>query len=371
MNIHYVSGSRADFGLMKSCLEMIDQHDLFELEIIVTGQHLLSEYGNTVSEIADSGFRISKEIPVELSGHDRHQMGIALAEELKGFLEHWQSSRPDLVMVLGDRGEMVAAALAAFHLGIPVGHLHGGERSASLDEVFRHVITKLSTWHFPATSDSAKRIRQLGESSDRIFQIGAPGLVDLSDFKPQTAAVVRGLKGSMEQPLAVVVYHPSVGEVKALGVKEVVQTLLDKGFCVAALLPNSDAGGAKVAIELSELSSEQVQLLTHLEREQYLNLVSYADLLVGNSSSGIIESASLGTACINLGERQRLRERNVNVVDCLDIDSLSDAINQAVDIQPPFENLYGDGCADSKLINALLRIKERPLDGIKIFEDVD
>jgi len=371
MKIHYVSGSRADFGLMKSCLAMVDQHDLFTLEIIVTGQHLLSEYGNTISEIADSGFTISKEIPVELSGQDRQQMGIALAQELKGFLEHWQSSRPDLVMVLGDRGEMVAAALAAFHLGIPVGHLHGGERSASLDEVFRHVITKLSTWHFPATSESARRIRQLGESSSRIFQIGAPGLVDLSGFRPQPTAVLEKLTLLMGQPLAVLVYHPSVGEARVVSVTEVVQKLLGKGFCIAALLPNSDAGAAKVASKLSELTSSRMQVFTHLEREQYLNLVSYADLLVGNSSSGIIESASLGTVCINIGDRQRLRERNVNVIDCGHIDSLDDAISQAANMQPPFKNLFGDGRADVNLINALLRIKELPLNGIKIFEDVD
>lgn len=353
MKIHYVTGSRADFGLMERVLQYLNSQDGLEVACIVTGQHLLEKYGHSREDIVRSGLPIACEIPVALSGLDGAEMGRALASELLGFIDCWQEDRPDLVMVLGDRGEMLAAALGAVHLGIHVAHIHGGELSGTLDESFRHAISKLSHFHFPATSDAANRLIRMGELADHIWTVGAPGLVGIRDGIVRDPEWLRQrFELSPTGTPILVVFHPVVQQAaQAAGQMVEILRLLSETNCYGLIMrPNSDAGADMIEQELTRFAAsrdhvERFRILTHLDRSEYLNCLANCDLIIGNSSSGIIETASFDITCLNLGTRQNGRLRNSNIVDCKEIalESMREALSKALALKPPFENAYGNG----------------------------
>lgn len=359
MLIHYVSGSRADFGLMERCLHRIHATSNREIGIVVTGQHLVEKYGMTVRDVRASGLPISGEIPVRLTGDSGVEMGRALADELIGFLNLWQQNRPDLVLLLGDRGEMVAGALAAVHMGIHVAHLHGGERTGTLDESFRHAITKLAHLHFPATDEAAERLRRMGEASATIHVIGAPGLVGVADRPAPDAAALRARLGlDNAAPLALGVFHPVVQEAgqAAEQMRVVVEATRAEGHAMAILRPNSDAGGGGIDAYLDSLpQGPDFRVFTHLERHSYLDLMAISDLMIGNSSSGIIESSSFAVPCVNIGSRQNDRQRNSNTFDCVDVTfaAVTKTIRVAKSWPRSRRNVYGDGTTDARLIEVL------------------
>ncbi|MGC6517257.1 MAG: UDP-N-acetylglucosamine 2-epimerase [Candidatus Puniceispirillaceae bacterium] len=360
MLIHYVSGSRADFGLMERCLLHVHKAPRHDVGVIATGQHMVAQYGNTRDQIIESGLPLIGEIPVQLSGESGSEMCFALADELKGFVSVWTKTRPDLVLLLGDRGEMVAAALAAVHLGIHVAHIHGGERTGTLDESFRHVITKLSHFHFPATQDAYDRLVKMGELEDHIHIIGAPGLVGIAGRDTGNSASLLkdiGLDHHGDA-LALCVFHPVVQEADkaAEQMQLVVEATQKMGYALVILHPNSDAGGAGISAYLNGLAqNNRLRILTHLDRDRYLDLLNMSDLLIGNSSSGIIESASFAVPCVNIGARQKGRLRNANTFDCPHIssDKITDAIKAARSWTRSSHNIYGDGRADRKLLECL------------------
>lgn len=360
MRIHYVSGSRADFGLVARTLTGLHARADTDVSVVVTGQHLLASYGHTKTDILATGLPIAGEIPVALTGADGAEMGRALAQELLGFLDLWARARPDLVLVLGDRGEMVAAALAAVHLGIHVAHLHGGELSGTLDESFRHAISKLAHFHFAANQDAADRLTRMGERPDRIWVVGAPGLVGLTDGITRTPGWMADRFNLPRQAAhhALVVFHPVVQEAAAAAdqVRMVLETLQAAACSGLVMRPNSDAGGAAIDAYLDQVAGAGwFAVGDHLDRDTYLQVLGQADVMVGNSSSGIIESASFGTPCLNLGTRQNGRLRNANVVDCpvFDTESIQTALQQALALRPPFGNLYGDGRTTERLAEIL------------------
>lgn len=187
--IIYVTGTRADYGLMREVLKRLHQSEDIDLSICVTGMHLDALYGNTVNEIKADQFSICGIIPVDLANAQQSSMAKAIGHELLGFTEVFESETPDVVLLLGDRGEMLAAAIAAIHLNIPVVHLHGGERSGTVDEMVRHAISKLSHYHFVATEASKQRLIRMGEKEETIFQVGAPGLDEIMQYKTSTRDV--------------------------------------------------------------------------------------------------------------------------------------------------------------------------------------
>lgn len=366
MKIHYVTGSRADFGLMEETLRVLHATEELDVGIIATGQHLLKSYGVTLEDIEDSGLQVVHKIPVVLSGAGGAEMSHALADELAGLTDFWQHHRPDLVLILGDRGEMLAAALAAVHLGIFVGHLHGGEVSGTLDESFRHATSKLTHFHFPATDDSRERLIAMGEKAEHIWTIGAPGLVGLSLGQAKQADWFQQAFGiAQSQHNAVVVFHPVVQEAKLAGdqFRTILTALLDHDCGGVIMRPNSDAGGAQIDAVLDQLSSkERFVVCDHLDRSTYLGSLAQADLIVGNSSSGIIESASFDLPCLNIGTRQHGRLRNSNVIDCINVtsDNITHALQRCLKLGPgPFVNKYGDGRTAERLTEIL---KGLPLD---------
>ncbi|KQT11083.1 UDP-N-acetylglucosamine 2-epimerase [Bradyrhizobium sp. Leaf396] len=355
----YISGTRADFGLMKSALQLIHQSDMLELSIVVTGMHLQCEYGFTVRYIENAGLPIAARVTVEEGPPSGARMASNIGRMLIGVVDALKAIKPDIVLVLGDRGEMLAGALAAIHLNIPVAHIHGGERSGTVDEPVRHAISKLAHFHFVATCESRDRLIRMGEAADRVFVVGAPGLDDLAHIAlTGRKELCQGVGFDPSRRVGLFVYHPVLQEIdrSAEYATRVIDAMLARRLQVIALRPNSDAGSGGVRSMLeARAAAGEVHLATHLPREEFLSWLAAADLLAGNSSAGIIEAASFGTPVVNVGSRQNLRQRNANVFDSsTDSDDLERAIGTALS-SSRFDgtNVYGDGRAGAQIVALL------------------
>ena len=354
-HICYVSGTRADFGLMRSTLHQIQAIPGCRLSIAVTGMHLLQPYGMTVHEITDEGFDIHSQVAVNLSGSGGAEMAIALADQIRGFTHAWHQDKPSLVLVLGDRGEMLAAAIAAVHLNIHVVHIHGGERSGTIDESFRHAISKLAHYHCVATEQSKQRLVQMGESEGHIAVTGAPGLDEILSqqlIEREEICHTYGLDAS--KPFELVLFHPVVQQKGDLStqMESVLAAIVTTCAQPLVLLPNADSGADEIQQVINRYKQfGQIKTLVHAPRLDYLSLLHHAQVLIGNSSSGIIEAASLATPVVNIGQRQNARERNANVVD---VQANEQATVQAIEtamsmVGQHWENVYGDGHAGENI----------------------
>lgn len=358
----YITGTRADFGLMQSTLQRIHGSDAFELSIIVTGMHLMAEHGFTVRHIEEAGLPIAARVAVETGPPSGALMASNIGRMLIGFVSALQAIHPDVVLVLGDRGEMLAGALAAIHLNIPVAHIHGGERSGTVDEPVRHAISKLAHFHFVATEESRERLLRMGEAADRVSVVGAPGLDDVTNvLLARREDLCRRIGFDPHGLVGLLVYHPVLQETASSEehAKNIVDAMLAKDLQVIALRPNSDAGSAGVRRMLEERAAAgEIYLATNLPRDEFLSWLAETNLMAGNSSAGIIEAASFGTPVVNVGSRQNLRQRNSNVFDCTtDRSDLDRAIEAALS-SSRFDgaNVYGDGRAGERIINLLAGI---------------
>lgn len=364
--IVYVSGTRADFGLLRSTLLRVHAEPRFELSIAVTGMHLDARFGHTVDEISAAGLPIALRIPNDLARADGLSMAHALASSLNGFVDGFNTLRPDLVLVLGDRGEMLAGALAALHLNLAVAHIHGGERSGTIDESIRHAISKLAHYHFTATAHARERLIRMGETPEHVFVTGAPGLDGLADqVLPAHQDIAAAAQFDPAQPTCLLVFHPVVQQAQssAAQMTQVLRAALDSGMQVLCLQPNADAGADDIrAVIEAHRPSPQLRVVTHLARPAYLAWMRHAEVMLGNSSSGIIEAASFGLPVVNVGARQNNRERGANVIDCAPLAAdITTALNQARRLRgQTFNNPYGDGRAGERITELLATLPLTP-----------
>lgn len=365
--ICYISGTRADYGLMASTLKEIAAHPALSLSILATGMHLSPKYGLTVREIEAAGFTLCGRVETPVDQPSGAAMARGIGIMLQAFVDILAAQAPDAVLLLGDRGEMLAGALAAIHLNIPVVHVHGGERSGTVDEPVRHAISKLSHWHCVATEQSRERLLRMGEAPQQVVVTGAPGLDGLTALAARDrAALCEGVGFDAARALALMVFHPVLQEAQQAGAQAatILDALVGAGTHVLALMPNADAGGDAVRATLGRYSERhpEVRVLTHLPRPDFVSWVAAADLMVGNSSSGIIEAASFGTPVINVGLRQNLRERNANVSDVTtEPQVLAQAVRDALTrgrLAPA--NVYGDGFAGARIVALLAALRVTP-----------
>ena len=363
--IVYVSGTRADFGLMQSTLERIHRDARLSLGIVATGMHLSDAHGRTVRDIEASGLPVAARVPVELDPPTGATMARNIGRMLSEFVPLLEREQPDIVLLLGDRGEMLAGALAGIHLNVPVAHIHGGDRSGTVDEPVRHAISKLSHFHFAATAQARERLVRMGEVAEHVWVTGAPGLDGLRELGSRPRAELARAAGlDPARPVALLVFHPVLQEAGAAG--EQAAALLDSlkrhGLQVLALLPNADAGSESIRQQLlARRDAGELHLVTHFPREEFVAWMAAADLMVGNSSAGIIEAATFGTPVVNIGLRQNLRERNANVTDCAaQPAAIEAAIERALGHgRYPRQNVYGDGAAGPRIAELLASV---PLD---------
>jgi UDP-hydrolysing UDP-N-acetyl-D-glucosamine 2-epimerase len=364
--ILYISGTRADFGLMKTVLKKINTHPGFTLDIIATGMHLMDEFGMTVHEIRDEGFTVHT-IEAVIARDTPASMVAFIGNFLEQLSRKVQDLKPDIILVLGDRGEMLSGAIAGSYMGIPVAHLHGGEVSSTVDDITRHAITKLSHIHLPATEESAKRICRMGEEKSRIHVVGAPGLDQIFEqdlIPPEILAEKYTI--NPDQPLILVLQHPVSQESgkSAEQIKETLDAVLETGYQSIVIYPNADAGGREMIKMIHTYEANRsLRIVKNIPHREFLSLLQISSALVGNSSSGIIEAPSFGIPVINVGTRQWGRERGHNVIDTgYSKDQIAGAVQRAMTDTTFLEqarrcqNPYGDGRSAEKIIKILHEI---------------
>lgn len=360
-HICYITGTRADFGLMSSTLTKINQSKYLKLSVAITGMHLDPKFGNTKQEVMDYGFD-THIVESEPENGSRLAMVNAVASQTSGFSTLFASLKPSIILLLGDRGEMLAAAIAALYLNIPVAHIHGGELSGTIDESIRHAISKLSHFHFVATKKSQNRLQRMGEELTNIFVTGAPGLDDILNMPiPSKSELIEFLTIKSSTLLLAVLFHPVVqdAEIADEQIGALLNALPDNEQ-VIMLMPNADAGGQLIRDKIIAYAKMRpnIKLKTHLPRNMYLSLIAHCDVLIGNSSSGIIEASSFATKVINIGDRQANRERNKNTIDVqLDTIEIRNEIDKAIcqrKLVP--ENVYGDGMTGNRICHLLSQL---------------
>jgi len=351
-------------------MEAIQSHSELSLSVVATGMHLSAQYGRTVEEIRDDGFTVEREVLMQIDGDSGTAMAKSLGVGTTGLADAFASLNPDIVLLLGDRDEALAGALAAAHMNIPVAHIHGGDSmyGAVIDDSIRHAITKFAHIHFPASELSAKRIRKLGEEEWRITISGAPGLDDIlaGDFEDPVTVLSKYDLDPLE-PLLLLVQHPVTTQSERAG--EQMKTTLDavESFDtqIVVIYPNSDAGGNQIISEIeSREFSQPVRTFRSLPRDEYLALMYAADVMVGNSSSGIIEAPSFNLPVVDVGPRQEGRQRAKNVISvphkAVRIrEALSRVLSDSnqTEISVSATNPYDHGGAGKRIANRLAEVK--------------
>lgn len=360
--IRYLSGTRADFGLMRSTLVAIASDARFQLDVVAAGTHLSKAHGFTIKEIEEARLHIAARIELDTSTASGESMALNIARTIEAMVLLMAADRPDALLLLGDRGEMLAGAVAALNLGIPIVHVHGGERSGTVDELVRHAISKLSHYHFVSTAQSRDRLLAMGESADRVFVTGAPGLDGLIELASRDrSALCAELALDAGRPVALFIFHPvsqdaTEAEIQA---RRAIDACLTEGLQIVTLMPNTDAGSTGIRTALDHFERHpDVRVAVHLPRADFVSWMAACDVMVGNSSSGIIEAGSFGVPVINIGSRQHLRERNSNVLDVPHVDaSFGDVVRACLARgrgRP--SNVYGDGHAGERMIALLADI---------------
>lgn len=330
-----------------------------DVSVAVTGMHLAQDFGRTIDEIRAAGLRICGEIPVDVATRNAQSMSAGIGECLIGMTSLLNREQPDILVLLGDRGEMLAGAIAAMHLGIVCVHIHGGERSGTVDEPVRHAISKLSHYHLVATAESENRLIRMGEHPETVYITGAPGLDGLMAMAEMSIkSNTNTINLPLDQPFILAVFHPVVQQAQDAYTQtaSLLLALRSIALPVIWLEPNSDAGSNAVLKALADIGLPAGSAgLKHMQRNVFAFAMKHCAVMVGNSSAGIIEAASFSTPVVNVGDRQRLRERSANVVDVgTDVEAICSAVAVALTTgKAPCDNKYGDGKAAARIVNLL------------------
>jgi GDP/UDP-N,N'-diacetylbacillosamine 2-epimerase (hydrolysing) len=371
--IAVVTGTRAEYGILKSVLDAIRSKSILELQLVVTGMHLSHEFGYTIDEIKKDGYEISAAVKMMPEDDTPAAVAASIGRGITGMAKAWQKLKPDIITVLGDRTEPLAATIAGAYMNIPIAHIHGGDSSlGGLDEYARHAITKMSHIHFPATQKSAARITKMGEDPWRVHVVGSPAL-DTILHEPLLApeSIARKYSINLTRPLILLIQHSvsTQPEEASSQIKETLDAIVETGHQTVVIYPNSDAGGRSIisSIETYAKNYPRLKVYPSLPRQDYLSVLKIAGVLVGNSSSGIIDAPSFGLPVINIGLRQAGRERGNNVIDVEhDKKLILKAINKALTDHKFIQkvkkgiNPYGDGQAGERIARILETIKKTP-----------
>ena len=366
-----VTGSRAEYGLLFWLMKGIQQKPELDLKIIVTGMHLSPEFGLTYRVIEKDGFNIDKKIEMILSADTPASISKSTGLGLIGFSEAFNEIKPDLVIILGDRYEILPAAIASLFSRIPIGHIHGGETTeGSVDEAIRHSITKMAWWHFVATKEYRKRVIQLGEDPKRVHLVGGLGVDGIKKTKLLNKTdLEKVLDFKFGKRNLLVTFHPVTLEDDTS--KKQFKELL---FCLDKLkdtniiftLSNSDTSGRIINNLIQRYvkgHSFNTIFYTSMGQLNYLSSLQFVDGVVGNSSSGLLEAPTFSVGTVNIGDRQKGRMKAKSVIDC---EPKRTSIKKAIEtlysedfkkILPSIENPYGKGNASEKIIEILLKKK--------------
>ncbi len=370
--IAIITGSRAEYGLLYWIIKTVNEDPALELQLIVTGMHLASEFGSTVSQIKESGFPIAAKVKMPLLSDTEKAIAKAMGEVTVGFAEVYSRLRPDIIVVLGDRFEIHAAVSAAVPFRIPIAHIHGGEATeGAFDEQFRHSITKMSHIHFASLKEYRRKIIQMGEDPKRVFCFGAPGIDNIVKLPLLSREeVYRELNIPPDRRIGVITYHPVTLEVdsSAEQISELLAAVEQiKDIHWVFTFPNADTGNRAIIEKIRGFFKRyplRCGIYISLGQLKYLSLLKYASLMVGNSSSGIIETPSFKLPVVNIGDRQKGRIRAGNVIDVPKCGrkAVSRAVKMALSLRfrrslKGLKNPYGNGNASRRIVDTLKKIQ--------------
>lgn len=380
--IAVLTTTRADYGLLKPVIVGLCGSRRVAVEVVATGMHLSPEFGETYREIEQDGIPIAAKIPILDSADTPAGISRTMANALVGFSGYFETSQPDLLMVLGDRYETAAVCCAALNARIPIAHLYGGETTeGAIDEAYRHAITKMSYLHFTSTETYRRRVIQLGESPERVFNVGAMGVENALHQPLLTEQALRADLKLTDQPYACITFHPVTLEADTA--EEQVQEL----FCALDRFPqmqfvitksNADAGGRGINQQIDAYAAARgnVHAYDSLGMIRYLSCVKYAEMVIGNSSSGLTEVPSFGIPTVNIGDRQKGRIQGNSIINCPPrAGAIEDAIRlarseafqeQAKCSTNPYE---GENTSQS-IVETVLNALEGPMDLKKKFYDL-
>lgn len=363
--IAVITGSRADYGLLCWVMKEIRARENLLLIPFVTGAHLDPKWGGTVSQIRADGFSELIEVPASPADTSRHGICSSMADTITAFSAQFQQHRPDLLLLLGDRFEIMAAAMAALVHNIPIGHIGGGEISeGAIDNSIRHSLSKLSHFHFVISPKCASRLRQLGEEPWRIHVVGSPRLdyIHTHQFKSREELSSKlGIK--FEKHLALVIFHPATLDRAdaAVQVRELCRAMEDNDLEYFILPPNIDTGSEEVLHELRTHAGKHENSIISptLDMSYYLAILKHCDLMIGNSSAGIVEAPLFELPVVNVGDRQKGRDCMRNVIHCSNAAAdIGRAIRHAIapGFRPSLKNMgndYGDGHSSRRIADII------------------
>ena len=366
-NICVVTGTRADYGLLRELLIRLSNNPEVSLDLIVTGSHLSDKFGNTQNEIVNDGFCDYTALPIPLEDDSKEGMAKSTGKAISIFTDYFSSNRPNILVVLGDRYEIFAASISAHFLGIPIAHISGGDvTEGAIDNAIRHSITKMSSLHFPGCEQSRIRIIQMGEDPDTVFNVGEPGVENClkTDFLSREELADSIGFTNILKDYSVVTFHPVTLD-NSNGIQQIQELInamdafSDMSYIIT--LANADAGGREINDywKTQEVNHKNWLVVPSLGVKRYLSSLKYSKLALGNSSSGIVEAPSLGIPTVNIGDRQKGRMISESVICCNTISSdIQKAIVEA--LSPDFYERakhvispFGNGNT-SKLIESTL-----------------
>ena len=326
--ICFITGTRAEYGLLSRLMKMVQDDNSTQLQIIATNMHLSPKFGNTYQEIENDGFTIDKKIPILEDGKDDANATLkSMAKALSGFADAYDELKPDMVVVLGDRYEILAAATAALIERIPIAHIHGGEiTEGAYDDAIRHSITKMSLLHFASTEEYRQRIIQLGEQPGRVFCVGAIGVENAKQVPLMSKEEIEQSLGfRLNRNTVLATYHPVTNKVEdEINVRDEVEGFFAaleerKDLRILFTMPNSDTGGQAIMERIKQFVAQNPErsiAFTSLGMKRYLSVLQYVGAVIGNSSSGLIEVPSFHIPTLNIGERQKGRTAGESVIHC-------------------------------------------------------
>ena len=361
-----VTGSRAEYGLLRWVMEGFKNSDVCTLQTVVTGMHLSPEFGSTWREIEADSFSIDWKVEMLLGSDSASAVTKSMGIAIIGFADAFSHLKPDLLVILGDRFEMLAAASAALIAGIPIAHLHGGELTeGAYDDAIRHSLTKMSHLHFTAASEYRDRVIQLGEDPARVWDVGGFGLDSITNVKLLSRAEVEdNLKISLSDKSLLVTFHPETipDAVPEQQLEELLHALGQSSAVVVFTMPNADNKNRTLRAMIEEFVQQHLgRAVVHasLGQQLYLSTLAEVDAVVGNSSSGLIEAPAFSKGTVNIGRRQDGRLRAKSVVDCEARRSdIAEAIDKVLDPRFQIEitsqqNPYGTGGASVKTVSII------------------
>ena len=370
MKIAVVTGSRAEYGLLCPLMRLFKDDDFFRLQTVVTGMHLSPEFGLTYREIETDGFEINYKVEMLLSGDTNVAVTKSTGLGMIGFADAFALVKPDLIVLLGDRFETFAAATAGYLAKIPIAHLHGGETTTgATDEALRHAITKMAFLHFTSAEAYRRRVIQLGESPERVFNVGAIGLDNIKSLALlNREELSKALEHDFTKPTVLITYHPVTLEQNTAEyqINELLAAFDEfPDLQIIFTLPNADANGRIIIEKIKSYVAEnerRAKYFVNLGQLRYLSSLQFVSAVVGNSSSGILEVPSFKIPTVNIGDRQTGRLKAESVIDAAnDKSAIVEAIKRGLseDFKTVCEtaaNLYGDGNTAPRILQILKRL---------------